>query len=234
MEETISILKSAGALLVPITDKAYNTSALGRLDVQRAEFRETMDTYLSDPLLGGDHPTTLAELYSTGKFLVLPSGYEYVNTALRSSTSNFSYSLSQFSIQNLTTVLRGTFTAHRLDAMIYPEQKNLVAKLGSPLQPGRNGILAALTGFPVVTVPAGFSDPSEDAPLGVPIGMEILGVPWSETKLLNVAARLADLKHVRKMPAFANRSVEARGYSQVPTIIPNRSNIPSAYPVGVL
>jgi len=137
-------------------------------------------------------------------------------------------------IQNLTTVLRTTFSSNSLDAIIYPEQKNLVVKIGSPSQAGRNGILAALTGFPVVTVPAGFSPPSADAPIGVPIGMEILGRPWSESKLLNLASHISDLIHVRRMPIFANMSVEVPFYSSVPTITPDISNIASVYPIGVL
>jgi Asp-tRNA(Asn)/Glu-tRNA(Gln) amidotransferase A subunit family amidase len=120
-----------------------------------------------------------------------------------------------------------------LDAIIYPEQKNLVVKIGSPSQIGRNGILAALTGYPVVTVPAGFSPPTDDALIGVPIGMEILGLPWSESKLINIASHISALTHVRRMPSFANISVEVNSYSSVPTITPDSGNIPSAYPIGV-
>lgn len=65
----------------------------------------------------------------------------------------------------------------RLDALIYPEQKRLVVKIGETDQAGRTGILAAVTGFPAITVPAGFSQPTADAKLGVPIGLDILGKP---------------------------------------------------------
>lgn len=136
-------------------------------------------------------------------------------------------------MQNLTTVLSTTFASNKLDAIIYPEQRNLVVKIGSLAQSGRNGILAVLTGFPVVTVPAGFSPPTGDAPIGIPIGMEILGLPWSESKLLNIAAHISDLTHVRRMPSFANDSVGVSSYSSVPTITPN-TIIPNAYPIGVL
>ena len=65
----------------------------------------------------------------------------------------------------LRQALEATFAANDLDAVIYPEQKNLVVKIGAPSQAGRNGILAALTGVPVVVVPAGFSEPSDEAPV---------------------------------------------------------------------
>jgi amidase len=54
-------------------------------------------------------------------------------------------------------------------------------------QPERNGIVASLCGFPAIDVPAGFSRATPAAPLGVPIGMDLLGPPWSDQLLLNVA-----------------------------------------------
>lgn len=234
MDDMVSVLRRAGATVVSINDIVYNATAIATLDVQTSEFREGMDTYLQTLSSEGTHPSTLGELYGSGKFLVIPSQYNYVNTALRSSTSNSSYALVKLGIQNLTTTVKTSFSVDQLDALIYPEQKNLVVKIGSPSQIGRNGILAALTGFPVLTVPVGFSPPSTDAPIGVPVGMEILGLPWTESKLLNIASHIAELKHVRRMPSFANHSVEAVAYEAVPTIVPNTANIPKAYPIGVL
>jgi Asp-tRNA(Asn)/Glu-tRNA(Gln) amidotransferase A subunit family amidase len=232
MADMISVLQKAGATTISINETVYNATAIGALDVQRSEYRELLDAYLASS--SGVHPQTMTELYTNStKFVVLPSQYSYVNTALVSSTSNTSYAQNQLLIRNLTTTIASTFTTNNLDAIIYPEQKNLAVKLGSPSQSGRNGILAALTSSPVVTIPAGFSAPSADAPIGVPIGMEILGRPWSEEKLLGIASQLSGLRHVRKMPVFANQSVETRTYNEVPAIKP-LANIPSEYPVGVL
>ena len=226
-------LRSAGATVVPITSALYNITTINLLDVQRYEYRQEMDAYLDRPSLKGAHPSTLNELYSSGKYLVIPSQYEYVSTALVSSTDNATYGDVKTSIVNLTTALQMTFKENQLDAIIYPEQKNLVVKIGSPSQSGRNGILAALTGSPVVTVPVGFSGATEDAPIGVPIGMEILGMPWSEQKLLSIGYAIEQLDHIRRMPAFANQSIETNGYAAVPSITPDSGNIPSAYPVGI-
>jgi Asp-tRNA(Asn)/Glu-tRNA(Gln) amidotransferase A subunit family amidase len=171
---------------------------------------------------------------SGGEFIVLPSQYEYVNTALVSSTSNATYLQRQAGIRNLTLALLNTFSANDVDAIIYPEQKNLVVKIGAASQSGRNGILAALTGTPVVTVPAGFSQPSEDAPVGVPIGMEILGRPFEEEKLLGIGFAIEQLLKVRRAPAWAKEAVEVPQYSEVPVVTPNTTNIPSVYPLGTL
>ncbi|MCJ1252808.1 hypothetical protein MMC24_000614 [Lignoscripta atroalba] len=235
MDTMIQRLQVAGAIVVPINSSIYNATAiLNTLDVQRYEYREGMDSYLSRPSLKGIHPTTLNELYNSSNFLVIPAQYEYVTTSLVSSTSNSTYDTVQYGIQNLTLALQKTFTANDLDAIIYPEQRNLVVKLGSPSQSGRNGILAALTGSPVVTVPAGFSPKTEDAPIGVPIGMEILGRMWTEETLLQIAWQIERLTKVRRMPELGQEAVEVRDYREVPTIRPDRGNIPAQYPIGVL
>ncbi|KAJ4993269.1 hypothetical protein SVAN01_01244 [Stagonosporopsis vannaccii] len=242
IDTLMSKLEAENVTLIPIDETIYDAAAIqAALDVQRYEYRELMDEYLQRPSLSGQHPKTLNELYSRkavngsgGEFLVLPSQYEYVNTALGSSTSNETYLAKQNGIRNLTLALQQTFAANNLDAIIYPEQKNLVVKIGSPSQSGRNGILAALTGVPVVTVPAGFSEPSEDAPIGVPIGMEILGRPWEEQKLLGIGYAIEQLTKIRRPPTWAEEVVEVPHYEGVPVILPNKDNISPKYPLGTL
>ncbi|KAK0633324.1 amidase signature domain-containing protein [Immersiella caudata] len=236
MNIMVSQLAVAGAVVVNITETTYNALAIAAaLDVQSYEYRELLNGYLAGPGADGSpRPTSFSEIYESGEFLVLPSQYEYVKSSAVSSTSNSSYFTTQRGIQNLTQALQTTFLANNLDAIIYPEQKNLAVKIGSPSQSGRNGILAALTGYPVIVVPVGISPPSKDAPIGVPMGMEILGRPWSEGLLLNIAKHISDLQPVRKMPPFANQTVETKSYSAVPVVTPNTGNIPTAYPMGVL
>jgi Asp-tRNA(Asn)/Glu-tRNA(Gln) amidotransferase A subunit family amidase len=242
MDALMARLAAEGVKLVHINESIYNATSIQALyDVQRYEYRELMDAYLQRPSLSGNHPKSLNELYSrkavngsSGDFLVLPSQYEYVNTALISSTGNATYFARQNGIRNLTLALLNTFAANDLDAIIYPEQKNLVVKIGSPSQSGRNGILAALTGTPVVTVPAGFSEPTNDAPIGVPIGMEILGRPFDEEKLLRIGYQIEQLVKIRRAPMWAWNTVEVQEYNSVPLVKPNRENIPSAYPLGTL
>ncbi|GAC1585269.1 MAG: hypothetical protein NVS3B7_20320 [Candidatus Elarobacter sp.] len=93
----------------------------------------------------------------------------------------------------------GAMERERVVCLIYPEQKRLVVPIGEG-QTDRNGILAAMTGLPSLALPAGFSAPSATAPLGVPVGMEFLGRPWSEAALLSLAASYETLAHPRVSP----------------------------------
>jgi len=233
MDNTVSVLESAGATVVSIDEIMYNATAILGLDVQAYEYREGLDSYLQRPSFSSDQPSNFKELYSSEKFLVIPAQYNFIDKASKSSTSDASYIQTKLKIEELTSTLRSTFSSNNLDALIYPQQKNLIVRIGTPSQAGRNGILAALTGSPVVTIPAGFSPFSDEAPIGVPVGMEILGLPWTEDKLLDIAANLESILRVRRMSTFANMSVEAREYNEVPNINPG-VNIPDCYPAGTL
>jgi Asp-tRNA(Asn)/Glu-tRNA(Gln) amidotransferase A subunit family amidase len=105
--------------------------------------------------------------------------------------------------QRARQTLISVFAEHQLDALVYPLQKRLVAPLTELNQADRNGILASVTGFPAITVSAGFSSPSATSALGVPVGMDILGRPWSEGRLIEIAYGFEQATHFRKPPRSA-------------------------------
>jgi Asp-tRNA(Asn)/Glu-tRNA(Gln) amidotransferase A subunit family amidase len=229
MASMVSRLTAAGAKVINVTESIYDTLAIAKLDVQAFEFREMLDSYLAAAATatrnhspGSHNAASFSELLLSG-ILVIQSQHQFIKKASHASTTDAAYLETLLHIQDLTRALESTFTTNNLDFLLYPEQKNLVVKLGSPSQSGRNGLLAALTGHPVVCMPAGFSPPSTDAPLGVPVGMEILGRPWSEGRLLNVARHISELVPVRRMPPFADGVVEPKCYGSVPSVAPDRA-----------
>jgi Asp-tRNA(Asn)/Glu-tRNA(Gln) amidotransferase A subunit family amidase len=88
----------------------------------------------------------------------------------------------------------------KLDAILYPLQKILVVPITDADQVERNGTLSNGTGFPAVTFPGGFSTPSASAPLGVPVGAELLGPDYSEDRLLAYAYAFEQSARLRKLP----------------------------------
>jgi Asp-tRNA(Asn)/Glu-tRNA(Gln) amidotransferase A subunit family amidase len=88
-----------------------------------------------------------------------------------------------------------------LNAILYPLQKVLVVPIAAGDQTERNGTLSNGTGFPAVTFPAGFSAQTASAPLGVPVGGELLGLDYTEDRLLAYAYAFEQAAGLRKTPA---------------------------------
>jgi Asp-tRNA(Asn)/Glu-tRNA(Gln) amidotransferase A subunit family amidase len=99
----------------------------------------------------------------------------------------------------LRTAVLDVMDAKQLDALLYPHQRRLVVPVGEE-QIERNGALAHGTGLPAVTFPGGFSAPTASAPLGVPVGLELLGRDWAEGRLLSFAYAYELVVRPRRAP----------------------------------
>jgi len=100
---------------------------------------------------------------------------------------------------DLCKAVMNVIAANKLDAILYPHQRRLVVPIGED-QVERNGVLSNSTGFPAITFPGGFSRPTGSAPLGVPVGIELLGPEWSEPRLIELAFAFEQASQHRKPP----------------------------------
>jgi len=80
-----------------------------------------------------------------------------------------------------------------ITAFVYPTLRRKPAVIGQP-QNGSNCQLSAATGLPAISMPAGFTAD------GLPVGMDLLGQPWSEPTLLRVAYAYERAVAPRKPP----------------------------------
>jgi Asp-tRNA(Asn)/Glu-tRNA(Gln) amidotransferase A subunit family amidase len=97
------------------------------------------------------------------------------------------------------TALVKAMDDNQLDALFYTHQRRFVAKVGTD-QLERNGFLSSSSGLPALTVPGGFSPPTADAPVGVPVGVEFLGRPFSEPTLIRLAYGFEQTARLRLPP----------------------------------
>jgi amidase len=200
MANALEALKKQGAILVDIDDAAFDTGKLNLgLDVQKYEYKFDLNNYLkAQP----DPPVhSLAELVASGKYhkasleKFLASAESYEN-----GLNEPDYKDRRVKIDDLQVQLANVIAKNDVVALVYPHQKRLPVMIGDAVQAERNGILAALTGFPAITIPAGFSSPTESAPIGVPVGIEFLGEPFTEPQLLRIAYGFEQATHARKPP----------------------------------
>jgi Asp-tRNA(Asn)/Glu-tRNA(Gln) amidotransferase A subunit family amidase len=115
---------------------------------------------------------------------------------------------------------------HNLDALVYPMKTIPASRIGGRIapapasagyRPASGNVLGSQTGFPSIIMPAGFTtevydwvpDPANSArtvlgnavPAQVPVGIEFLGVPFSEPLLLKIASGYESVARHRRAPA---------------------------------
>ena len=193
-DRAIEDLRGLGATLVELSTPELDSGSLAReVSVHLYELKPALNGYLA----GAAAPVkSLAEIIASGKFhpqvadtlrqaqgLELDDGYRH-RLQLRTELQ-----------QRVLAIMAEA----RLDAIVFPHQQRLVVPLGET-QVERNGALAAVTGFPAIVVPGGFSAPTPRAAVGVPVGIEFLGRPWSEDVLIEIAYGYEQATHHRRAP----------------------------------
>jgi amidase len=200
MAAALEVLKMQGATLVEVSDPAFDTSILVTdLDVQKWEFKYVFNNYIKTVPNPPVH--SLAEFMATGNYHK-PTLERFLASAeaQNDGLNEPEYKDRRVRLDDLRVRLANTMAKDNLVALVYPHQKRLPVMIGDMNQAERNGILASITGFPAITVPAGFSTPTASAPIGVPVGIEFLGQPFAEPQLLKIAYSFEQATHARKLP----------------------------------
>jgi len=102
--------------------------------------------------------------------------------------------------------------ANKLDALVYPTLRRKAAIIGEP-QRGANCQLSAVTGLPALSAPAGFT------PDGMPIGLELLGRPLDDARLLAMAYDYEQATHPRRAPSTTPPLVDGQVPRPVTTLV---------------
>lgn len=199
MEKALGVLQRGGAELVEITDDIDSAWLTSEVSVHLDDFNDHLTQYLQSFPADKIPVHSLKEIYDSGKYHPVDKGN--MEDALKLSTHSAHYNEKLLRQQTVKNKIMQLIASKCLDCIVYPHQQQLVCKIGDS-QKQRNGVLCSVTGFPSVVVPAGFAPAGETAPLGVPVGMEIIGEPWSEKRLLMIAAAYEKAAQMRKAPVL--------------------------------
>jgi amidase len=192
--QAIEDLKKSGATIVELNTPDLDSGKLtSDISVHLYEFKPAFNAYLA----AGNAPVkSLAEIIASGKFH--PDIKDSITKA-QSLELDDSYRQRLQKRSELQQRVMKLMADQQLDAIVFPHQQRLVVPIGET-QVERNGALGAVTGFPSIVVPAGFSSPTPTAAIGVPIGIEFLGRPWSENLLLEIAYSYEQATKHRRPP----------------------------------
>ncbi|MCZ6619342.1 MAG: amidase family protein, partial [Gammaproteobacteria bacterium] len=193
VEQAANEMRALGASVERVRVDDLQSLISTRIDgffVLIRDFKHDINDYLADNPEAG--VASLAEILKTGLY------HPAIEESLRASEAMDDASEAEYleELQNrarLRQAITGLMAARGLDALIYPTIRRKATLLGED-QPGSNCRLAANSGLPAISFPAGFT------PDGLPVGIELLGVAWNEAKLLNLAYAFEQATRHRRPP----------------------------------
>ena len=191
IEAAIAEMEALGATVIDIeepdlTEVVQGASVIGQ------EFKFDFDEYLRNT--PGAPVRTLAEVVRQGLYHgILESGLENAVSIETLDTDDYRQRLSKR--DEIRSTIVDLMTEESLDALLYPTIRQTARPVGQP-QPGSNCALSANSGLPAITVPAGYAEDD------MPVGVELLGLPWSELRLLELAYAYEQGTEHRRAPAF--------------------------------
>lgn len=208
----ITDMEGLGATFTNVTIPNLN-DILDSPSLSNFEFRDNLNTYLAS------HANAP---YQTLQQIIDSNGYLPSNRNTLISRNNVGDLTTNTTYQDIITN-RPTLTRNSLltaltgfDALLYPTSM-APPRLNSQSQHiGSSNRLSAYSGFPAVTLPAGFTSD------GLPVGMEFLGRAFSEASLLQYAYAFESFSPVRQsptsVPALAGETIGVPEPSLIPAL----------------
>ncbi len=180
--------EGASAISVPMPDLM---AALDGSSVINAEFKEDLANYLAK---SGNPPVhSLEEIVRGGLFHASLEPAFNARLAAKGRDS-YDYKIALAKRSAIQQTILKLMEDQKLDALVYPTLRRKPALIGVP-QGGSGCQLSASTGFPAISMPAGFT---ED---GLPVGVELLGRALDDAKLVSFAYAYEQATHHRRAPA---------------------------------
>lgn len=212
VEDALAEVDAAGATVVDPVSPAVDVDpeVLQEMSVIQYEFRRELNGYLAgldDP----DAPADLREIADSGE--PVPGVLEVLERDLEVDVDELSDNAEylrrlarrgDFDVldrpdtrPSLRDAVLSLLEADDLDAIAYPTVSQPPVAVGED-QPREsvNCALSACSGLPAITVPAGFT---ADPP-GLPVGLELLGRPFAEPRLIELASAYERATGHRRSP----------------------------------
>lgn len=196
VDAALARMRAAGATVEDVEIPDLDTIT-GYSSVSQWEFRDHLTEYLSSwPSDDDGHPRSFEEV-------AVSLGYEparvssFVLYGARGATRRVDPDYEANTVERPAFVrprlqatldnrdLEGKALGKPYDALLYPSVQSLPA-VGGPPSTGSNNRLSPFSGFPALSMPAGFTAPTADRP-ALPVGMELLGREFDEPTLLRLA-----------------------------------------------
>ena len=212
VEAALQVMRDAGAEVVDVELPEWLLDARGKFyrAIRYREFRAQISDYLATT--GPEYPKTLADLIKLSKTTTArredgvipnPGRWELMMKEEDSGElTDYEYlAVRDYALPLMRGVIGGLMEAEELDAVVYPTSPVRPERVdpdpdpdGAPGSGGSPVILANLTGFPDLIVPAGFTG------RGLPVSISFLGTSFSEPRLLSLGYAFEQISNALRLP----------------------------------
>jgi hypothetical protein len=200
VRKALDALRERGATVVdaPMTGLE---NALQGSSVLNAEFKFDLIDYLARYPDAPVH--SLADILDRGAYhAALEAGFRRSEAVASRETD--AYRTARQKREALRQFVTAALDDQKFDALAYPVLSRKPALIGEPVRGMNNCQVSAHSGLPAISVPAGFTAD------GLPIGLELLGPAWTETRLLAIAYAYEQAAHPRRAPWSTPPLVETK------------------------
>jgi Asp-tRNA(Asn)/Glu-tRNA(Gln) amidotransferase A subunit family amidase len=194
VRSALDVMESLGAMTVDV-DIPNVKDLLASSSLLAQELKYCLPNYLA--AAKGTWATTVEDLLASG--LISTTLEPFLARVIAEDSkyddylSSDDYKSRLAARQTLANKVSTLMDGHQLDAIAFPITRRIAPIIGEN-QTGSNAGLSAQTGFPEISVPAGFT------PGGFPVGIDLLGRAFSEPVLLRLAFAFEQATHRRRPP----------------------------------
>ena len=201
VRRAIDEMKTLGATTVDVI-----VPELAKLIAAANLLTQELKVYLGDYLKSAAaHATSIDDLLESGLHSTSLQGIlDAANATPNDYLAGEDYKTRLAARETLGKAITTVMDASRLDAIVYPTVRRIAPPIGGG-QPGSNAALSANTGFPAISVPAGFTSG------GFPVGVELLGRSFAEPTLLALAFDYEQATRHRRPPVLRVDSTDPKG-----------------------
>ncbi len=212
MEAALEAMREAGAEIVDVTLPEWLLESRGKFyrAIRYREFRAQIEDYLATT--DAQYPKSLEDLVKQSKTLTSrredgvvpnPGRWQLMLKEVESGElTDYDYlAVRDHALPLMRGIIGGLMEAENLDAIVYPTSPVRPERVdpdpnpeGAPGSGKSPVILANLTGFPDLIMPAGFTG------RGLPVSISFMGPAFSEPRLLALGYAFEQRTRVRRLP----------------------------------
>jgi amidase len=186
VESVINRLREEGAEIVETIEIPDLDEYLVKTSLYSKQSKQDLNRFLSSK---SNAPIkSFMELYNQKAFHPSNDLFHDIAEAPEDPTVSIDYFIGRVAQEELKRMIMNVFARHQLDAILFPDVRvlpptyeDLEAEKWSCLTFPTNTVIASQSGLPAISLPGGFTKDE------IPVGVELLGMPFSEAKLLQMA-----------------------------------------------